>query len=179
MTKEEYPLREQRIGELRFLRSHIYMYMKLCFKFFPWIDENTLTDEYDKVSNNELTDQELWGKLIDDFRYAVEVLPETQEEVGRPTKFAAKAYLAKALLFAAYEQDEKHNVININKEKLTEVASLCKDIIDNSGKSLVVDFAENFLCEYENNSESIWAIQYSANNDGSTIGRLNSCWFIR
>ena len=45
LTKEEYPLREQRIGELRFLRSHIYMYMKLCFKFFPWIDENTITDE--------------------------------------------------------------------------------------------------------------------------------------
>lgn len=177
LTEEEYPEKNERIAELRFLRSHIYMYMKLCFKFFPWIDENTPTDQYDKVSNDELTDQELWGKLIDDFRYAVEYLPETQEEVGRPTKWAAKAYLAKTLLFAAYEQDEKHNVVNINQEKLQEVADLCKDIIDNAGKTLVADFAENFLCEYENNSESIWAIQYSANNDGSTIGRLNS-WLV-
>lgn len=177
LTTEEYPLRDQRIAELRFLRAHIYMYMKQCFKYFPYIDENTPQDQYDKVSNDELTNLELWGKLIDDLRYAVEQLPNTQSEVGRPTKFAAKAYLAKVLLFAAYEQDETHKVTNINREKLTEVASLCKDIIDNAGKSLVADFAENFLCEYENNSESIWAIQYSANNDNSPTGRLNS-WLI-
>lgn len=177
LTAEAYPLRDRRIAELRFLRGHIYMYMKLCFKYFPWIDENTPSDAYDKVSNDALSNKELWGKLIDDFRCGVEFLPEKQEEVGRPTKFAAKAYLAKALLFAAYEQDEKNNVIGIDREKLTEVASLCKEVIDGAGKSLVPDFAENFLCEYENNSESIWAIQYSANNDGSTIGR-NNAWLV-
>lgn len=177
LSEDEYPLKQQRIAELRFLRAHIYMYMKLCFKFFPYIDENTPTDQYDKVSNDELTDQELWGKLIDDFRNGVENLPETQAEVGRPTKFAAKAYLAKTLLFAAYEQDENHNVININKEKLTEVAKLCKDVIENSGKSLFSDFADNFIWESENGQESIWAIQYSANNDNSPVGR-NNAWLI-
>ncbi|MGB4446354.1 MAG: RagB/SusD family nutrient uptake outer membrane protein [Dysgonamonadaceae bacterium] len=177
LSEEEFPLKKQRIAELRFLRGHIYMYMKLCFKFFPYIDENTPEEEYDKISNDELSNEELWQKLIDDFRYGVENLPEKQEEVGRPTKYAAEAYLAKALLFSAYEQDENHNVININKEKLTEVANLCKDIIDYSGKSLFPDFAQNFLCEYENGQESIWAIQYSANNDGSPTGRLNS-WLV-
>jgi hypothetical protein len=177
LSEEEFPLKKQRIAELRFLRGHIYMYMKLCFKFFPYIDENTPEEEYDKISNDELSNEELWQKLIDDFRYGVENLPEKQEEVGRPTKYAAEAYLAKALLFSAYEQDENHNVININKEKLTEVANLCKDIIDYSGKSLFPDFAQNFLCEYENGQESIWAIQYSVNNDGSPTGRLNS-WLV-
>ncbi|MCD7935789.1 MAG: RagB/SusD family nutrient uptake outer membrane protein [Tannerellaceae bacterium] len=174
LTIEEYPERDQRIAELCFLRGHIYMYMKQCFKFFPYIDEDTPEDMYDKVSNDDLTDLELWGKLIDDFRHAVSVLPEQQSEVGRPTKFAAKAYLAKVLLFAAYEQDEKHNVVSVNQEKLQEVASLCKDIIDNSGKSLAYDFAENFLCEYENGPESVWAIQYTAD---TPQGRLNS-WLI-
>lgn len=174
LTEADYPKKNQRLAELRFLRGHMYMYMKQCFKFFPYIDEDTPEDMYDKVSNDDFTDQELWGKLIDDFRHAVEVLPEKQEEVGRPTKFAAKAYLAKVLLFAAYEQDEKHNVININREKLTEVASLCKDVIDNAGKSLAPDFAENFLCETENGPESVWAIQYSAN---TPHGRLNS-WLV-
>lgn len=176
-TAADYPLRTQRMAELRFLRAHVYLYMKLCFKFFPYIDENTPTDQYDKVSNDELTDQELWGKLIDDFRFAVENLPETQEEVGRPTKFAAEAYLAKTLLFAAYEQDEDHNVVAVNADKLTEVATLCKDVIDRSGKSLFPDFAQNFLWEYENGQESIWAIQYSANNDNSPVGR-NNAWLI-
>ena len=57
LTPEEYPLKDQRIAELRFLRAHIYMYMKQCFKFFPYIDEDTPQDMYDKVSNVELTDQ--------------------------------------------------------------------------------------------------------------------------
>ncbi|MFB2119828.1 RagB/SusD family nutrient uptake outer membrane protein [Parapedobacter sp. 2B3] len=174
LTAEQYPLREQRIAELRFLRGHIYMYMKQCFKFFPYIDEDTPQDMYDKVSNDALSDQELWGKLIEDFRFAAGVLPDVQAEVGRPTGFAAKAYLAKTLIFAAYEQDDNHNVININREKLTEVAALCKDIIDNSGKRLAPDFAENFLCEYENGTESIWAIQYTTDTQ---TGRLNS-WLV-
>ena len=176
-TVAEYPLMEQRIGELRFLRAHIYIYMKLNFKFFPYIDENTPIDQYDKISNDILTDQQLWAKLIEDFRYAVEKLPETQSQVGRPTKFAAKAYLAKTLLFAAYEQGAQNDVTSINQAKLTEVASLCKDVIDNSGKSLFPDFGQNFLWEYENGRESIWAIQYSANNDNSPVGRVNS-WLI-
>lgn len=177
LTDAEYPEKNHRIAELRFLRAHIYFYMKVCFKFFPYIDENTPSDQYDKISNDVLTDQELWGKLIEDMRFAVENLPETQTEVGRPTKYAAEAYLAKLLLFAAYEQDENNNVVNINKDKLTEVASLCKDVIDHSGKSLFPDYAQNFLFQYENGQESIWAIQYSANNDGSSIGRCNS-WLI-
>lgn len=174
LSAEQYPLKEQRIAELRFLRGHIYMYMKQSFKFFPYIDEDTPQDMYDQVSNDALSDQELWGKLIDDFRFAAGVLPDAQAEVSRPTGFAAKAYLAKTLIFAAYEQDENHNVININREKLTEVAALCKDIIDNSGKRLAPDFAENFLCEYENGTESIWAIQYTTDTQ---TGRLNS-WLV-
>jgi starch-binding outer membrane protein, SusD/RagB family len=177
LTDAEYPLMLQRTAELRFLRAHIYMYMKLCFKFFPYIDENTPIDDYSKVSNDVLTDQELWKKLIDDFRFAAENLPVTQSEVGRPTKYAAEAYLAKTLLFAAYEQDANNDVTTIDKDKLTEVASLCKDVIDNAGKSLFPDFAQNFLWENENGQESIWAIQYTANDDNSPVGRVNS-WLV-
>ncbi|PVD49871.1 RagB/SusD family nutrient uptake outer membrane protein [Terrimonas sp.] len=177
LDESVYPLKNERIAELRFLRAHIYFYMKVCFKFFPYIDEDTPEEEYDKVSNDALSDQELWNKLIDDLRYAVSILPITQEEVGRPTKFAAEAYLAKVLLFAAYEQDATNNVTSVNRDKLTEVADLCKDIIDNSGKSLYNDFAKNFLSAYENGQESIWAIQYSANDDNSPTGRLNA-WLI-
>lgn len=177
LEESAYPLKNERIAELRFLRAHIYFYMKVCFKLFPYIDEDTPEEEYDKVSNDALSDQELWNKLIDDLRYGVSILPATQPEVGRPTKFAAEAYLAKVLLFAAYEQDATNNVTSVNRDKLTEVADLCKDIIDNSGKALYNDFAKNFLSAYENGSESIWAIQYSANNDNSPTGRLNA-WLI-
>jgi hypothetical protein len=177
LDEAAYPNKTKRIAELRFLRAHVYFYMKTNFKFFPYIDEDTPEEEYDKVSNDALTDKELWEKLNEDFRYAVSVLPTTQSEVGRPTKFAAQAYLAKTLLFSAYEQDASNNVTNINKEMLNEVAELCKSVIDNSGKTLVDDFGKNFLTAYENGPESIWAIQYSANNDNSPVGRVNA-WLI-
>ncbi len=177
LEESEFSLKNERIAELRFLRAHIYFYMKVSFKLFPYIDEDTPDDEYDKISNDALTDQELWNKLIEDLRYAANTLPTTQSEVGRPTQYAAKAYLAKMLLFAAYEQDANNNVTSINQEKLNEVATLCKDVIDGSGKSLFDDFGKNFLTAHENGSESIWAIQYSANNDNSPTGRLNA-WLI-
>lgn len=177
MTDAEFPLRKQRLAELRFLRGHCYFYLKQCFKFFPYIDEDVPEIEYTGIGNDVYTDQELWNKIIEDFRFALQDLPEVQAEVGRPTKYAAKAYLAKTLLFAAYEQDEKHAVVNINREKLIEVAKLCKEVIDQSGKSLFDDFGKNFLCEYENGRESIWAIQFSANDDGSPVGR-NNVWMI-
>lgn len=177
LSTAEYPERDQRIAELRFLRGHIYMFMKQCFRFFPYIDENTPEDQYGEVSTRDLSDQELWTKISEDFRAAAAVLPATQKELGRPTKWAAEAYLAKTLMFSAYVQDDNNNVISIDNAKLNEAANLCKDIIDNSGKKLNTDFADNFLCEFENGQESIWAVQYSANNDGSPVGRLNS-WLI-
>lgn len=177
LDESVYALKNERIAELRFLRAHVYFYMKVSFKFFPYIDEETPEEDYDKVSNDDLSDQELWNKLIDDLRFAANTLPASQPEVGRPTKFAAQAYLAKVLLFAAYEQDDNNNVTSINTEKLNEVASLCKDVIDLSGKTLHTDFGKNFLSAHENGPESIWAIQYSANNDNSPIGR-NNAWLI-
>lgn len=176
-TDVEYPQRQERIAELRFIRAHCYFYMKECFKFFPYIDETMEEEMFAKIGNDVYTNIELWDKIAEDFRFAVEHLPEKQAEAGRPTKYAAKAYLAKTLLFAAYEQDDAHNVVNINKDKLREVANLCKDVMDNAGKSLSDDFAKNFLCEYENGPESIWAIQFTANNDNSPIGRVNQ-WIV-
>src|SRR5690606_15981178 len=87
-------------------------------------------------------------------------------------KWMAKAYLAKALLYAAYEQDEKNDVINIDKGKLEEVVSLTDEIIASGRYNLAANFEENFLWETQNGKESIFAIQYSV-NDGTMFGRLD------
>jgi hypothetical protein len=80
------------------------------------------------------------------------------------------AYLAKTLLFQAYEQNDQNAVSNIDNSKLEEVVSLVTQI-ENSGKyALQSDFAENFLYEFENGTESVFAIQRSI-NDGSPDGR--------
>jgi tetratricopeptide (TPR) repeat protein len=170
LNVSEYPKKNIRAAEMRFLRAHHLFELKRIFKYIVWADE-TLTDEdLLETSNRHYSDAELWNKIIEDFRFAVANLPDNNEEVGRANKFSAKAYLAKALLYAAYEQDEQNNVVNINKDKLQEVVTLVTDI--GPKYKLATDFADNFRWETENGSESIFAIQ-SSHDDDTDFGRLN------
>lgn len=170
VTESEYPKKKIREAEMRFLRAHYYFELKILYKHVPYVDETIPTEEYINISNVEYNDQQLWEKIVSEFRFAVENLPENNEDKGRANKAMAQAYLAKALLYSAYEQDERHNVVNINRTKLEEVVTLCKGL---DGKyALAKDFAENFLCETENGTESIFAIQHS-HSDGTLRGRLD------
>jgi hypothetical protein len=173
LNKVDYPEKTHRIAEMRFLRANNYFWLKVNFRHVPYFDETIPIPQYNKVGN-DLTDAELWGKITADLRFGVENLPETNTDgaVGRPTKYAAEAYLAKVLLFEAYEQDANNQVVNINLDTLNKVVALCQDALNNSGKSLFPDFSSNFACESQNGVESVWAIQFS-HNDGTPKGRLN------
>lgn len=168
--EDVYPKKKIREAEVRFLRAHFYFDLKILFKQMPWIDENDKTEDYINISNVEYTDKELWDMIIAEFRYAADNLPDTNDDLGRANKGMAQAYLAKALLYSAYEQNEKHEVENINQTKLQEVVTLCQGL--SNRYSLAPDFANNFLCETENGPESIFAVQFSV-NDGTIHGRLD------
>ena len=162
-----------RQGEMRFLRGHLHFVLKVLFKNVPYIDETLTDEEIVTVSNDVLTNDQLWEKIAEDFQFAVDKLPETQPgEPGRANKLSAKAYLAKVRLYQAYTQDENHNVTGIDAAKLNEVVTLTSDVINSGKYQLQPDFGENFLDGYDNGPESIFAIQYSI-NDGTSIGRLS------
>ena len=105
-----------------------------------------------------------------DFRAAIANLPKTQPQIGRANFYAAEAYLAKTLLYQAYVQDPTtHAVVSVDQAKLAEVVSLVTDVENSGLYGLMDDYAKNFLPEYDNNKESIFAIQRSV-NDGSAQG---------
>jgi hypothetical protein len=171
LSEANYPNKKTRLAELRFLRAHSYFTMKLLYKNIPIFDEAASSEEILKVSNN-LSNEESWNKIAADFQFAIDNLPTTQAELGRANKVAAQAYLAKLRLYQAYEQNETHQVVNINKTRLQEVVTLTQAVISSGKYSLSKDIADNFLAETENGSESIFAIQFTI-NDGTTSGRLN------
>ncbi|WP_153799740.1 RagB/SusD family nutrient uptake outer membrane protein [Foetidibacter luteolus] len=172
--------KDQRIAEMKFLRGWIYMGMKLRWNYVPYISDTVPNDAIivEGISNRPdgmTNDLNLWDKIVQDFEEAANVLPETQPEKGRPTQYAAHALAAKALLFRAYEQNDAHQVININKETLNKALAHIDIIMQKDGAmfDLEPDFANNFLIDFDNaTKESLWEIQYSI-DDGTTDGRVN------
>lgn len=172
LDESSFKLKNQRIAEMRFLRGHWYFQLKIMFKYMPYIDENVPRDNYANIGNRELSNEQLWDKIADDFQFAADNLPDNKTDLGRPDKIAAYAYLAKTRLYQAYQQNEKNTVTSIDQQHLNEVISATDKVLGSS-YHLESDFANNFLPgTYENGVESIWAIQYS-NSDGTMFGRLN------
>lgn len=177
-TSDSYQLKDQRLGEMKFLRAYAHFLLKRLYKNIPFImDANLKQEDYNTLSNTEFNNDEGWQQIINDVEYAYSVLPVKQTDKGRPSKAAAAAFLTKAYLYKAYRQDNaaSNQVTSINREDLLKVIEYSNpDIYSAGGFDLEPDFHNNFRPEtqYENGVESIWAMQYSI-NDGTKYGNLN------
>lgn len=171
VTEEEVPLKNVRLGEMKFLRAHFFFELSRLFKQIPYFDENVEPDDYIKISNVEFTRDEILEKIAQEFSEAAALLPPTQPEPGRATKYAAKAYQAKVTLYRAYKQNENNTLAGIDLALLDDVVTLC-DEVENGGYTLLDDFQYLSEVEYNNSKESVFAVQYSI-DDGTTNGRIN------
>ena len=149
------------LGQARFLRGVYHFELKKIFNMVPYVDETiTYAAGNYKVPN----DKDIWANIQADFKFAADNLPATFPEAGRANQWAAKSYLAKTLMF---------------QKKFAEAKVVLDDVIANGVNTkgikyaLVTKFADNFNAETENNSESIFQVQYSV-NDGSNGNK--SAW---
>ncbi|PHN05284.1 RagB/SusD family nutrient uptake outer membrane protein [Flavilitoribacter nigricans] len=159
--------RRQIIAEARFLRGLFHFEAQKMWKFPVYID-NTVYDINNVESTKIPNDGKIWDQIEADFEAAAAVLPETQSEVGRPTSYAAKAFLAKAKMYQGWDENG-----NANLSKLQEAKPLLEDIINSNKYSLVSKFSDNFLVRTNNNAESIWEVQFtvsSATGDNANQG---------
>ena len=176
LNESDFPMKQQRLAEMKFLRAYGHFLLKRLYKNIPFvINENLTYDEYNALSNTTYSNDEGWQLIVDDLMEAYNTLPETQADKGRPTKASAAAFLAKVYLYKAYRQDDakSNQVTSINQQDLEKVIEFTNPALY-TNYGLEEDLHNNFRPEeqYENGRESIWAIQYSR-NDGSTYGNLN------
>lgn len=176
LTEKDFSQKVTRQAEMRFLRGHFYFLLKVLFKNVPYVDETVSQYQYPFISNTAMSDEALWDKIIADFKFAYDNLPDKQEDLGRANKYTAAAYLAKAYLYKAYRQNEKYEVTSVNAGDLDKVVEYTGEVMK-SGYGLEADFAFNFLPEYENGKESLFAIQFSK-DDGTMFGNLNFADFL-
>lgn len=174
---DDFPLKQQRIAEGRFLRGHFYFILKILFKYVPYIDETVPMKDYGLYGNldpdrEDYGNDALWARIAEDFEYGIRNLPAEQEERGRPDRYAAAAYAAKTYLYKAYRQDFRHNVTGIDQDDLQKVLDYTALVLA-SHYRLELNYASNFLPgDHENGVESIFAVQYSQ-DDGTKHGRIN------
>ncbi|WP_324028002.1 RagB/SusD family nutrient uptake outer membrane protein [Maribacter sp. BPC-D8] len=156
--------RAQVIAEARFLRGLFHFEARKMWRSPVYVDDTNfqLNDlESTKIPN----DREIWPLIEADFEAAIAVLPTTQSDVGRPTKWAAKAFLAKAKMYQGWDAAG-----NANTTKLGEAKVLLDDIIDNGPFILMDKFEDNFKVGTRNNTESIFEVQYAISSaaDGAS-----------
>jgi hypothetical protein len=169
---------KQRLAEVKFLRAHFYYKLFTVFNKIPWIDEEVYKNgTQEQTRNDALTHEQLWDKIIGDFEYAYDNLPEqTTDGGGRANKVAAAAYLAKCYLDRAWGDgyEETTGVNFINKDYMQKVVDYT-DVVIRSGKyGYLEDYGDIFLPDYKNSKESIFSIQASDyKDDHTTFGRAN------
>ena len=176
---------KQRDAEVRFLRAHFYFKLLTMFRQIPWIDEEVYKNNaQEQTRNDAFTYEELFQKIIDDFKVAYDVLPEEQQDGGRVNKIAAASYLAKCYLTLAWGDgyEATNNVSHINRDYMNKVVEYT-NVVKSSKYGYLEDFGDIFLPEYKNSKESIFAVQCSDYKDDNTnFGRanwsnmLNGCW---
>lgn len=139
-------------AEARFLRALFYFELRLVFgDYVPLLSEET--EDPTQVSN-ENPEGAVLKFITDDLEFAASILPNRQGDVGRATKWAAKALAARA-----YLQDLKY----------AEAKPLLDDIIANGGFSLMPNFIDNYQIETNNNAESIFEIQANVNDINESL----------
>lgn len=140
------------LAEVKFLRALFYFEARLVFgDYVPLLDETT---EDPKTVSNVNAEGAVLKFITDDLKYAADNLPETQAQVGRPTKYAAMALAARA-----YLQDLKY----------AEAKPLLDAIIASGKYSLMDKFIQNFEIETNNNKESIFEIQANVNDINESL----------
>jgi hypothetical protein len=140
-------------AEAKFLRGHYHFELKKMFNMVPYIDDQVY-DPNDLESTKVPNNVDIWPKIVADLEAAYAVLPAKQASVGRASKYAAGATLAKAWLFQGQAAKAKPYLI---------------EIVNSTQYRLVDNYHDNFKATTNNNPESIFEVQYSV-NDGAPGG---------
>lgn len=177
------------MGEAYLFRAMAYYFLTEYWHEVPIVTnaESLITSgNVNDIYVAKATQRSLYRFICEDLEKAVELLPETDAEAGRVTKWSAKGMLAKVYLTrAVYEKN--HGGYEGDTNDYFELAkSTAKEVIT-MGPALYANFSELFEIEGENLSESLISIQcitggYGYGNNRSIEWGRNgtvtgaSCW---
>jgi hypothetical protein len=143
--------KEHILAEAQFLRAYYYFELVKYFGDIPLIIDKRIGIE-EALQIPRSPKAEVYAQIEKDFSEAAQVLNPIASQKGRATKGAALAFLGKVYLY---------------QNKFSEAASTFDEVINSGSYSLIPNYNDLFSVADENNSETIFDVQYTGLEGGS------------
>jgi len=133
------------IAEAKFLRALSYFYLVTNFGSVPII--TTVPKTREEYFAGPSPEADIWALIVSDLSEAKASLPVSypSEYVGRATQGAAIGMLGKVYLYMEHWSDAEKELDLLTKDPFHY--------------TLLADYEQNFLAEFDNNSESLFEVQ--------------------
>lgn len=155
-------IKKKYIAEARFMRGTAYWYLASL-----WGDAIISTDPIALVQNpivNKSPRKDVFEFAMRDIEYAAKNLPATAGQAGRLTKYAAYGMLSRLYLSYAGLSDNPNSGTR-NQEYLDLAKKAAEKAINEGPYVLLEDYTDLFKVDKNNNSESMFALQWVPNGD--------------
>jgi len=147
----DFPGKAHVLAEAKFLRAYYYFELVKYFGDVPLIiDRRIGIEEALQIPRSPKSD--VYAQIEKDLKESSEVLNPVASQKGRATKGAAQAFLGKVYLY---------------QNKFTEAAATFDEVIASGSFSLIANYNDLFSVANENNSETVFDVQYTGLEGGS------------
>ncbi|MBU7576706.1 MAG: RagB/SusD family nutrient uptake outer membrane protein [Flavihumibacter sp.] len=150
-------VKKMAIAEARYMRALAYRFLVMNWGAVPIIENNLALLSDTSITRNTVSS--MWRFITNEMRAVVEDLPLTSVRPGRLNKWAAEAMLARFYLTRAGVSAEGNG--QRNQQFLDSAKYYAERVITQSPYRLLNNYADLFKYPYDNNSESIFSLQWA------------------
>ncbi len=156
------------IGECLVWKAMAYFYLVRTFGAVPIVHDNSAEIAEGTYNDKYLVEiSDVYEYIIMTLEKAIELLP-TSNDSGRIDQYTAKGLMAKVYLTkSGYGMSRTRN-----EEDLEKAAEYAKDVIDNSGRSLLENYSDVFRLANNFNEECLLSWHWSASTDAWTCQNM-------
>ncbi len=143
------------VAEARFLRGYYYFWLVRLFRNVPLYTSPLETSEIYEIE--QAPPEDVYAQIDEDFTAAIADLPAAplpSNEAGRATKGAARAFLAKSLMYEIGDSQDQ--------EKMGRAANLLNQVNTSTAYALLDNYPDIFRADNKFHSESIFEITHTS-----------------
>lgn len=162
-------VKNQGMGECLAWKAMAYFFLVRTFGDVPIVhnnSDNLAAGDYNTLQKVEKAD--VYDYIILTLEKAMELLPKTKSTTGRIDYYCAEGLLAKVYLTKAGVSG------TLNQDDLAKAVSYATDVINNSGRTLMANYADIFRGSNNVSDESLFAWRWTVGAQWTSQNTLQS-----